>query len=125
MLTELSVTHGIGKVMPMISIKRLLNEPSNNPFRAYHMTKSEIRRCTDVKDFLNEKKRNNSYDCGRVQYFIRQLREGKPLEPIRVIISKNPKYAKDTPLLVNGFHRLAAYIMIGRKMVPVKELDPF
>lgn len=70
-------------------------------------------------DYVGEEDRSKEYHKHRIEYFVSQLLQGKDLDPIEVDNECCYGRIYPQPVVVDGHHRLFAYILVGRDEIPV------
>jgi hypothetical protein len=87
-----------------------------DPFKALNLPRN-IRLAT-VEPLGYSEKRDARYDRGRVRYFLEALQDGQELEPIAIDNTCVGMRVLPEPVLLDGHHRLIAYVLSGRKRIP-------
>ncbi len=70
-----------------------------------------VNRAVMRSEFVDHDDRDDDYDRGRILFFINQLNASVELDPIDVYAFRGAVHVDD------GNHRLAAYIVTGRRVV--------
>jgi len=104
-----------------ISVQKVVEY--NDPFCMLDITEESVLKCKNTKEFLEEENRTKWYHYGRIQYFINKLKNKRYIEPILIEWQFEADLKDQIPLIYNGVHRLAAYVLTGRKIMLVEYVD--
>jgi hypothetical protein len=113
-----------------VLVRRLIRAYDNPEYHEFYrgLGLARIRKHPPVGYRAETKRsRDDSYDLGRVRYFVDRLLEGEELRPIKTVDNLLGVYrcgARAWPKapsvdVVDGHHRLWAYWLVRRRMIPV------
>jgi hypothetical protein len=106
----------------LMSVKSL--QKHTDPFLLLKIDKNAIIKCKTLKEFVVEEDRTQSYHKGRIQYFIKKLKNKERVDPIYVREKFDTDKEQCILLICNGLHRFAAHIILNKKFVNVIEEGP-
>lgn len=105
--------------MPNIVLTRRLDR-LYDPFPVIGLTR-EVRldRVAPVTRFRYEKYRTPRYHSGRVRYWIEMILQGEEIPPLLVDNHCEGYTVYAQPIVLDGHHRFAAAILVGRRTLPI------
>lgn len=65
-----------------------------------------------------ERRRSRRYHRPRIAYFVKQLREGAEVEPVWIDNLCWHGVITTTPIVTDGHHRFAAFVLLKRETMP-------
>lgn len=74
-----------------------------------------VRTARPLKTWIEEGERGPGYAARRIQYFIKQIQGGSPLEPIE--LAGYASSSGDSLQLLQGYHRLVASAFVGERSI--------
>ena len=90
-----------------------------DPFVALDLDTEDVVELVNVtpREYWNGD-RDTEYHLGRIRYFLDHLTTGADLDPIEVDNQCDNGHIYPIPILDDGNHRFAAYIIAGRATIP-------
>lgn len=101
----------------MILVQRLAE--MYNPFEVLGISPDAVAGAQEVVNHATYDLRDTAYDLGRVAFFVRELQEGKKLDPLMLDNACDGGQIFPEPIVQDGNHRLAAAILAKQEKVEV------
>lgn len=65
----------------------------------------------------HDSRQEKPYDCGRVHFLLREIRAGKPIEPVEIETTWHG-HSPIGLILLDGHHRFVASVLAGKRRIP-------